>query len=51
MMVVKECQIQFSTQSIASGLNSMNLEEDKVLIIFDLSSLYTNVPVHKAIDV
>ena len=48
---VKECQIQSSIRSIANSFNSINLEEDKVLISFDVSSLYTDVKVHEAIDV
>ena len=51
LSVVEECQIQSSTRSIANSLNSLNLEDDEVLISFDVSSLYTNVPVHEAIDV
>ena len=51
LSVVEEWQIQSSTQSIANSLNPIILEDEAVLISFDLSSLYTNIPVHEAIDV
>ena len=51
LTVVEECQIQNSTRSIANNHNSINLEDEELLFIFDVSSLYTKVPVHEAIDV
>ena len=35
---------------MANSLNSIYLEDDEVLYNFDVSSLYTNVPVHEATD-
>ena len=48
---VPEFQINSSTKVIADSLNSIRLEEDEELVSFDVSSLYTNVPVLEAIDV
>ena len=39
-----------STKSVADSLKEVNLEEDEVIVSFDVSSLYTNVPVQEAID-
>ena len=49
--VVPECQINTSTKKIADSLSSVELDEDEVIISFDVASLYTNVPVQEAIDV
>ena len=51
LSVVDECKIQSSTQAIATSLGAVELDDDEVLVSFDVSSLYTNVPVHEAIDV
>ena len=51
LSVVDECKIQSSTQSISESLKSVELEEDEVIVSFDVTSLYTNVPVHEAIDI
>jgi len=48
---VPECQINSSTQKISEQLSSHTLSEDEELVSFDVSSLYTNVPVTEAIDV
>ena len=50
MKVVPECQINTSTKSVADSLREVKLEEDEVIVSFDVSSLYTNVPVQEAID-
>ena len=49
--VVPECQINTSTQKIADKLNTIVLDDDEVIISFDVVSLYTNVPVQEAITV
>ena len=50
LSVVEECCINSSTKSISESLNDIELENDEVLISFDVSSLYTNVPVREAIN-
>ena len=47
---VKECQINSSTKSIADSLGNLQLPDDEEVISFDVSSLYTNVPVQEAIE-
>ena len=49
LSVVEECQINSSTKSISDSLQSIELEDDEELISFDVTSLYTNVPVKEAI--
>lgn len=48
---VPACQINASTKEIADSLKNVQLEEDEELVSFDVSSLYTNVPVMEAIDI
>ena len=50
LSVVNECQINSSTKSIADNLKNIQLEIDEEMISFDVSSLYTNVPVTEAIE-
>ena len=50
MSKVKECQIQCSTKTICDSLSKVKLGEDEILVSFDVSSLYTNVPVKEAIN-
>ena len=50
LSVVPECQINTSTKSISSNLNDIQLQDDEELVSFDVSQLYTNVPVVEAID-
>ena len=50
LSVVPECGINSSTKSIADSLEAVTLEEDEVVVSFDVSSLYTNVPVQEAIE-
>ena len=49
--VVPECQINTSTKKIADSLKNVQLDSDEVIVSFDVSSLYTNVPVREAIDI
>jgi len=50
LSVVEECQIQSNTKLICDSLKTVELGEDEEIISFDLSSLYTNVPVIEAIE-
>ena len=50
LSVVEECKINYSTKSIVDSLSDINLERDHVLVSFDVSSLYTNVPVYEAME-
>ena len=49
--VVPKCQINTSTEKIADSLKTVQLDSDDVIVSFDVSSLYTNVPVREAIDI
>jgi len=49
LSVVTECNINSSTQIIANQLEKIELNEDDQLISFDVTSLYTNVPLQEAI--
>ena len=51
LSTVPECQINSSTQKISQQLSSHTLSEEEELVSFDVSSLYTNVPVTEAINV
>ena len=51
LSVVDECKINSSTQQISEMLNTVTLDADEQLVSFDVTSLYTNVPVTEAIDV
>ena len=51
LSVVEECKINSSTQTVCKTLESVQLDDDEVIISFDVSSLYTNVPVNEAIEV
>ena len=48
---VPECQINTSTKKICDSLKDIKLRPDEELVSFDVSSLYTNVPVKEAIEV
>ena len=50
LSVVDECNINSSTKSISDSLCDIKLQNDDVLVSFDVSSLYTNVPVYEAIE-
>ena len=47
---VPECQIQCSTKTICDSLKKVKLDDGEILVSFDVSSLYTNVPVMEAIN-
>ena len=51
LSVVPECLINTSTKKICDSLKDIKLKPDEELISFDVSSLYTNVPVKEAIEV
>lgn len=50
LSVVEECNINSSTKSISDTLHQIELNEEDELISFDVTSLYTNVPVNEAIN-
>ena len=47
---VPECRINSSTKTISDKLKEIELADDEELISFDVSSLYTNVPVLESIQ-
>ena len=47
---VPECKINSSSKSICDKLKTVTLEKDEIVVSFDVSSLYTNVPVIEAIE-
>ena len=49
LSVVPECKINSSTKTVCDKLKIVILEEDEIMISFDVSLLYTNVPVVEAI--
>ena len=49
--MVDEWKINSSTKSIADSLKSIKLDQDKAIFRFNVPSLYTNIPVTKAIEV
>ena len=49
LSVVGECKINLSTKIVADKLQHMNLNNNREIISFDVTSLYTNVPVDEAI--
>ena len=56
LSTVPECQINLSTKEISDKLNSIRLAENEELrqfwrIDFDISSLYTNVPIIESINI
>ena len=50
LAVVPECKINTSTKKVNQSLKDIQLHEE-CLVSFDVTSLYTNVPVNEAIDV
>ena len=50
LSVVDECNINSSTEKISKLLPEIALNSNEELISFDVKSLYTNVPLHEAID-
>ena len=51
LSVVPECNINSSTKSVSDSLKNVQLNEDEELVSFDVTSLYTNVPVMEAINI
>jgi len=51
LSAVDECGINSSTKQISDCLGHIELEEEEELVSFDVSSLYTNVPVLESINV
>ena len=50
LSIVDECKTNSSTKTIANSLRNINLGDTRELISFDVTSLYTNVPVDEAIN-
>ena len=50
LSVVPECRINSSSKIVSESLKNIKLNENEVIVSFDVSSLYTNVPVQEAID-
>ena len=50
LSVVPECGINCSSKSIRDAVRDTELEEDEEIVSFDVSSLYTNVPLLEAIQ-
>ena len=51
LALVPQCRINTSTEKISKQLQSMSLSEEESLISFDVTALYTNVPVKESIQV
>ena len=50
LSVVQECRINSSSKLVAERLKNIDLNENEVVVSFDVSSLYTNAPVQEAIE-
>ena len=50
LSVVPESKINSSTQKTVNSLKRVTLESDEVIILFDVTLLYTNVPVKEALQ-
>ena len=48
---VQECKINSSTKQISESLNLTKLAVSEELVSFNVTSLYTNVPVNESIQV
>ena len=51
LTMVPECGINTSSKKIADSLKDVKLEENEEIVSFDVTSLYTNVPLTEAIHV
>ena len=51
LSLVPECKINSSSRDISQSLKNYSLNKNECLVSFDVTSLYTNVPVKEAIDV
>ena len=47
---IPECNINSSTESVSKKIKDIELDDDEELVSFDVSSLYTNVPVMESIQ-
>ena len=47
---VPECNINTSSKSVCDSLKNLTLAKDEEIVSFDVSSLYTNVPLEEAIE-
>ena len=50
LSVIPEAQINSSSKKISDQVKTLTLEEDEEVVSFDVSALYTNVPVKEAIQ-
>ena len=50
LKVVSECNINTSSKIISDSLDDIELNENEILVSFDVTLLYTNIPVQEAID-
>jgi len=50
LAIVPEAQINSSSKKVCDSISSVILDEEEVIVSFDVSSLYTNVPVQEAIQ-
>ena len=48
--IIPESKIQTDTKNVKKELKNIKLDEDEVLISFDVTQLYTNVPVDDSIE-
>ena len=48
---VPQCNINTSSAAICERVKEVRLEEDEELVSYDVVSMYTNVPVHEAIQI
>ena len=51
LSLVPQCRINTSTEKVTAQLQDMSLTTEESLISFDVTSLYTNVPVKESIQV
>ena len=51
LALVPQCKINTSTENVSRQLNDISLSDDETMISFDVTSLYTNVPVKESIKV
>ena len=49
LSVLSESKINASTKHVVEDIKGLVLEEDEILISYDVQSLYTNVPAEEAI--
>ena len=50
LSALPESKINCSTKSVSEAISQTKLDDDEVMISFDVTSLYTNVPVDEAIQ-